>query len=286
MWVRIIRLACLMTIICMMAAIFAACGKQISDKNVSIPIDQERLRKIDLLNEASEAAYQHTLSGNVSEARKELNKIADLITQIEFKGITSIEGLGALTNSVTEAERLFNAVHFEPEKASLAMVKVRLATDALTHKKSPLWHEYYELLISDLQMLGQGVNEGSKRDVDAAYGKLELHVGLIKPAVLVMKPPEQMERVQSLMNYIKAQIRMQPFDMQQIERGIKVLRDTIDRLFDKKNQGVFLPFMEPENPLLWTIGIGTSIMAALVYSAWRMYKGQEDIVPARRKGER
>jgi len=286
MWVRFIRPVCALAMICMIAAIFAACGRQNQDQRVSAPVKQETLRKIEQLNAASDSAYRHMLADNMTGVRSALDHIASLIPQIEFDGVTTIEGLGALTNAVNETRRLFNAIQLDSEKASMSLIKVRLATDALTHKNAPLWHDYYEPLTGDLEMIGEGVANGMRRDVDAAFAKLEMHVGLIKPALLVSKPPEQMERIQSLLQYIKAQIRMQPYDKAQIDRGLKVLRETFDKIFDKGNQSAFLPFIEPETPVFWTLGIGAAIMSALAYTAWRMYRGRDDIVPAHRKGER
>jgi len=283
MWVKLMRLIGLVAVVGICFGTVAACGGQASYLAAEAPIDADRLQKLNELNETSEDMYQQTIKGNIAAARQQIFAISNMITRMSFAGITSIEGMNALTNSVLEAQRVLNAVQVQPDQVSLAAAKVRLATDALTHKSAPLWHEYYDLLIGDLQGVWSSVKDGRRKDADIAFDKLTSHLNIVKPAIVISKPPEQIERVQSLMAYVKSQLRLKPHDADQIERGLRILRETLDRLFDKKHQSAFLPFIDPDNPVLWTLGIGISIMSALAYSAWRMYKGQDDIVPVRQR---
>jgi len=243
----------------------------------------ERLQKLQSLISMSDSLYKKTLSNDVLGAREELERITMLIPEIEFSGITSIEGLHALTGSVMEASRLSNAVKPDIESIKLSAAQIRFATDALTHKDDPLWHQYYELLTSDLTLVAQSVRDVRRADADNAFAKFIMHWDTIKPAILITKQPEEVERVQSIMTYLKSQLRLKPHDLKEVNKGIQLMQSALDQLFNKKDQGAFMPVVPPENPVYWTIGIGTAIILALTYTAWRMYKGQDDIVPARKR---
>lgn len=249
-------------------------------------VKPDQLHKIQSLVTVSDSLYKKSLNGDVPGIKQDLERISILISETEFAGISSIEGLHALTGSVMEATRLSNAIQINMDSVKIVTAKIRFATDALTHKHAPLWHQYYDLLTGDLQLIAEGVNINQRKDANDAFAKFILHLDTIKPALLISKQPEEVEKVESLIAYMKAQLRIQPYQVNEIRKGLQYLQVALDKLFEKNNQGTFLPLAQPENPVYWTLGIGSAIILALIYTAWQMYKGQEDVVPARKRGDR
>ncbi|TCZ81193.1 hypothetical protein E0485_02645 [Paenibacillus albiflavus] len=290
MYVKLAQIIKISLLLCSLMIVLLGCTSSTDSMNSerletesTLQQSPERLQKLQSLINMSDTLYKKTLSNDVLGAREELERITLLIPEIEFSGISSIEGLHALTGSVMEASRLCNAVKPDMESIKLSAAQIRFATDALTHKNDPLWHQYYELLSSDLTLVGQSVRDVRRVDADNAFAKFIMHMDTIKPAILITKQPEEVERVQSIITYIKSQLRIKPHDMKEINKGIQLMQSALDQLFDKKDEGAFMPVVPPENPVYWTIGIGTAILLALTYTAWRMYKGQDDIVPARKR---
>lgn len=265
--------------------LLASCSVQQYSSEVMVPAADQQ-NKIDKLILVSDQLYRKALQGDRIGVLQDLNRIAEWITEIEFKGIASIEGISALAGSVTEAKRIFNSTQSRPEEETIAAAKIRYATDALKHKHAPLWHQLYDVLSADLQLINKHVKENRRRETEAAFAKFTSHIATIEPAILIARQPEDVEKLHSLLTYVKAQLRLQPYNVKEIQRGIQLLADTFDYIFDKKHDSAFLPAVEPQNPLIWTIGIGAAIIMALMYTAWRMYLGQEDIVPVHRHGNR
>lgn len=290
MFYKLVRLGRISMLLCSLMIILLGCTSSKTSQEAgagiqenTVQLNPERQQKLQSLNTASDSLYNNALKDDIRGVKQELERISILISEIEFSGLSSIEGLHALTGSVLEAGRLTNAVKIDMEAIKLTAAKIRFATDALTHKNNPLWHQYYELLTADLQSLGQSVRDARRTDAENAFAKFTLHLDTIKPAILISKPLLEVERVQSLVTYLKSQLRIQPHQAKEIQKGILLMQASLDKLFDKSDQGAFMPIVPPENPVYWTIGIGTAIILALIYTAWKMYKGQDDIVPARKR---
>ena len=101
------------------------------------------------MNQIADEMYKQTMDGQVTEARNKLMQMSDQIPKIHFEGITSVEGLNALTETITRAKRVYNAADYSPEEGQVAVAKIRLATDALSHKNQPMWLQYYKVLQND-----------------------------------------------------------------------------------------------------------------------------------------
>src|SRR4051812_9210399 len=101
----------LIPILLLIAAIclLTACWKSTSTVGqANKPVDPAQIEKITFMNQIAEEMYAMTMAGQVTEARSKLTQLADQIPKIHFEGITSIEGLNALTETVTGAKRVFN----------------------------------------------------------------------------------------------------------------------------------------------------------------------------------
>jgi sporulation protein YpjB len=288
MYYKLVRLGRISMLICSLMIVLLGCTSSMTSQGVdslenTVQTNPERQHKLQTLNTASDLLYKKALTDDIQGVKQELDRITILISEIEFSGLSSIEGLHALTGSILEAGRLTNAVKIDMDAIKLNAAKIRFATDALTHKHDPLWHQYYELLTTDLQSVGQSVRDVRRTDAENAFAKFNLHLDTIKPAILISKQLVEVERIQSIVSYLKSQLRIQPHQVKEIQKGLLLLQGALDQLFEKNDQGAFLPIVPPENPVYWTIGIGTAIILALTYTAWKMYKGQEDIVPARKR---
>ncbi|MNI98283.1 hypothetical protein D3C73_1571010 [compost metagenome] len=71
-----------------------------------------------------------------------------------------------------------------------------------------------------------------------------------------------------------------------IQSGIKNLEMTIDELFlRQKDQSAYLPIPDPQQPILWTLGMGAIIISVLTFAGWRMFLSRQNVVPVKHKNE-
>jgi sporulation protein YpjB len=254
-------------------SLLSACSLSQTAEHVSQPvITQEQLKKLELFNQTAEDMYQKTSQGDIPGALIQLDALSAQIPSLPFEGITTAEGIQALTETVTKAKRTFAAANLDPGKIQLASAQVRLAADALNHRNQPMWLQYYKLLQEDLSGAEKAVKINNKQNALGAYSKFDAHIATIKPSLLISKRPDQIEELESLMTFTKSQLNANPMQTQHAQAALHRLKDRVDDLFNKKDKSAYLPLGQPHMPVIWTTGIGSFIIAGLAFSAWEMFQ--------------
>src|SRR5690606_22885678 len=118
-----------------------------------LTLDEQRQTQLRQLDETAAQMYAEVMNGDILLAREHMNKLSEQVTSIEFSGITTIEGLEALTEVVVNAKHLMNAVQTELALIQTAATQVRLSTNALIAEHHPLWFEYEKTLRADMEQL-------------------------------------------------------------------------------------------------------------------------------------
>ncbi|MFD0694804.1 sporulation protein YpjB [Paenibacillus sp. GCM10027628] len=268
-------------------SISAACGAVPSSKGqATVQVDPEQVQKMEYLNQTADDMYKKTMEGQVTEARSKLLQISDQIPKIRFEGAVSVEGLNALTETITQAKRVYNAVSYSPEEGQLAVAKIRLATDALTHKNQPMWLQYYKVLQNDIALLRQAVKANQQQEAVAGFGKLSQHIAVIRPSILISREPADVEKLDSLLTFLHSKLNSSPMQTRQMESVVEQLQQMIDELFMKhKDAMAFVPLTDPRQPIIWSIGIGLIIISVLSYAGWRMYQSGKHVVSVKQTKE-
>ncbi|MDR6884479.1 sporulation protein YpjB [Bacillus sp. 3255] len=269
-------------------SISAACTATTSTNGQAAkPVAPEQIQRVEFLNQIADELYKQTMNGQVLEARNKLMQMSDQIPKIQFEGITSVEGLNALTETITQAKRVYNAVSYSPEEAQMAVAKIRLATDALTHKNQPMWLQYHKVLQNDKAALTESVQAGNQKEAIAAFGKLSQHVAIIRPSLLISREPSAVEKLDSLLTFLRKSVNSQPMASKQLVSGLQQLEQQLDELFMKNKDAIaFVPITDPRQPIIWSAGIGLIIVSVLTFAGWRMYQSGRHIVPVRSSRER
>ncbi|WP_281886986.1 sporulation protein YpjB [Paenibacillus sp. YYML68] len=243
---------------------------------------QEQLKQIKLLNETADGMYQKVQKGDIAGGRELLLQLSDQVTNISFDGIASVEGINALTETVVEGKRVLNAVKFDPAAGQIAAAKIRLATDALTHANQPLWLQFYKQLQDDVNAIEQAAKTSDKTALKNATVLLEQHYAIVHPSLIISRPEADVERMDSLITFIQTQADNQGMPYRNVLNAVPPLRQALDKLFMKRETTAFLPYPEPQNPLLWTAIFGSVIMAALGFAGWRLWKKDDGLVRVKR----
>ncbi|UUZ86921.1 sporulation protein YpjB [Paenibacillus sp. P26] len=217
--------------------------------------------------------------------RASLQQMNDQLTQIRFEGITSVDGMHALTDTMLEATKAFNAVNYNRAAGQVAAVKLRLATDALTHANQPMWPQYYKRLQEDIGKVEQAAKDKNKARLQQAAGELSQHYGIVHPSLLISRNRTDVEKMDSLTNFVKMQAGSDEDPYKNVLNAVPPLQMTLDKLFMKKETTAYLPYTDQQNPILWTLVIGSIIMAALSFAGWRLSKKDDGVYPIRRSGD-
>jgi len=213
------------------------------------------------------------MNGNILQAKAYMNQISDEVLQIEFDGLATVEGIEALTSVIVNAKQLMNAVQTESHRLQIAAAQVRLSTDALIHKNHPLWHDYEKTMRQDTEELKRAIEQG--QHILASAQQLQQHYAIIRPAVLIAHPPEMNVKVESLIAFFLQQANRPEG---RLIEPVNELSRTWDKLFQSKELSAYLPMIEGQHPVYWSLVIGSIIITVLCFVAWLKYQADLGIV--------
>ncbi|MCZ8512967.1 sporulation protein YpjB [Paenibacillus filicis] len=263
--------------------ILFGCAQSAKERAASAPKPtQEQLQKVELLNRTADDMYKRVTQGDVSGGREVLKQLNDQLPKIQFEGITTADGIRALTNVLNDATRTFNAVKFNPNEGQLNAVRLRLATDALTHASQPMWLQYYKQLSDDISKLEKSAKAKNKADLRKAAGDLSLHYSIVHPSLLISRSATDVEKMDSLTAFVKGQAEGSEDPFKNVLNAVPHLVQILDKLFMKKETTAYLPYADQQNPILWTLVLGSIIMSALSFAGWRLSKKDDGVVTIRR----
>lgn len=267
------------------AQLFAGCSRQESSApqlEQALP-SPEQTQRVELLNQTADDMYTKVMQGDITGGRMVLQQLGDQVTQVQYYGIASVEGMNALAETVTQAKRVFNAAKYSPEEGQVSAAKIRLATDALTHSNQPMWLQYYKLLQEDIRGMEQGADQKQMQGLQQAIRQLEQHFAIIHPSLLISRDPSDVEQADSIVTFLTGQLRSEQEPYGAVKNVLTPLRQIIDKLFMKKDAAAYLPITDQQNPILWTLAIGSFILAALGFAGWRLSRKDDGLVPVRKQ---
>lgn len=248
-----------------------------SDMNMTAGIGQpseERAARLQELDDVSAKMYDAVMNGDMLQARTYIRQIGGMITEIEYSGITDVEGVEALTAAIVNAKQLLNAVQAETERVQTAAAQVRLSTDALLHRDHPLWYEQEQAIREATEQLKHSLESGDS--LLTSVQLLHRRYAVIRPAVMISRPTEANVKIDSLLAFFMQQAhRPSP----QMITNIQELSRAWDELFNR-DETAYIPYAQDGHPIYWTLVIGSIILTVLCFVAWRKYQGELEIVSA------
>jgi sporulation protein YpjB len=221
------------------------------------------------LNKLAEESLYLTNKQEFAASRKLINDLATRFLAIETgKYLERLDQAHILLETILQAKEALNQVDPLKGQAVQKVLKMRLALDAVSHKKQPLWINYYPTVAQDIDQLRFAL-EQDKRDLFYRTINSQLaHFEMVRPALIISHPQEVVVQLESQLRYInnnKSELwnnkDQTVLMINQIERQLKVA------FFQEVDNSV-------QSFLLIILGIGTLIGSVLSYVAWRKYKGE------------
>lgn len=272
--------------ICLLAASVQGCGLKHGNEPKTVSATPQQTEKLEQLHALADELYKRTNEGEFIKARQKLLELGDLVAAMSFNGITTIEGVDALTDTVVEAKREFNAVGLSPDSALKAAARLRLAADALTHPNEPVWLQYYKILKEDTRLLQAYLSKSNGKEAAAQYARLKDHYDTIRPSVWISKAPEEAEKLDSLFTFLRNQLQAKEIRYADTADGLKQLDDALNELFRKSDdRTAYIPIAQPDEPVKWSLTIGSLIILILGYVAWRMFVSERNLIRSPRKDD-
>lgn len=220
------------------------------------------------LEDATKSLYKSVKVKDYENSKLLIEEISQIITTVDYKDLTTVEGMEAITSTVVRTKQSLAAL--EPNYDSILhyTTQLYLAVDALGHKEQPLWHRYYPLLQQDIDSISKAMEENKSNELQVAIQNFQLHYNLLKPAIYVSKSPYLLEQIDSL---IKALVNQA--EDQDNELIINNLNESIHQLFFGADSETFSKVLAES--VIWktSIIIVLIITLSLSYVIWRKFKG-------------
>ncbi|WP_379140461.1 sporulation protein YpjB [Paenibacillus sp. sgz500992] len=230
------------------------------------------------LEQAAETLYSYVLEGNVAKARQESGEISQIVVSSSFEGLTSVEGINALTTVVMDLKTTMAAAQINPQKWEAAAAKLRLAANSLNHPKQPMWLQYYKLIREDLNDMEQSAVANNLKDWKTAVTRLQSRYDNIRPAVVISRQPEVVNAFDSWLSYAAGiPSSSQPIERTRLLEIVSYGQDAVRVMFGKERDepALSLPLSPPEYGG-WGLLAGAFILAALAYTGYRKYRGENE----------
>ncbi|WP_409346630.1 sporulation protein YpjB [Paenibacillus sp. MBLB4367] len=271
MFVKGYRKVFILLVLCLLLAVIGGCIRQ-EQKQKPALAGAEDYRKLEQLNRAADDIYKQVSEGNIVGALDRMNEISLLIPTIHYGGVTTVEGMNALAQSVVQAKRSFNSVYASQQETLLAAAKIRLVADALTHRNEPMWLQYYKVMKEDVRALELAAQQQKAAQLVQAAARYEQHYLTIRPALFISKEPSDVEKLDSLLSFIKTQASAKTIPYGNITSVSSTLQDTLDLVFGKREEDTaYLPLGQNGNPVWWAALMALIIIPVLIFAGWRMH---------------
>lgn len=227
-------------------------------------------RECEIWSKTANRVAEQVEKGNLLEARNELAKLARQFStsNLADKNL-SVEGIHALSEVIMDMERNLNRISPDEAKLRVAATRLRIAFDAVSHPHQPLWQQYYSVMKKHLMLIREAIKQQNQASIQEAIGQFYDDYQMIRPALVVSKSPSVVEKVDSLITFIRKQK-----DPEQLEAGVIQLERMLQALFFGSEKEVLAVFSPLEGVSLQTLTMWVSGFIAMVlgYVSWKKYR--------------
>jgi sporulation protein YpjB len=228
------------------------------------------------LSVVAERLYRDVVDGNLTEVRLGTERIEQIFTSSSFQGLTDVEGVQALAECIVEMKVATAQASIQSELWLKAAAKLRLATNSLSNREEPLWHQYYKVVREDLTLMKNQLNENNKQGLKKTYDSLQTHYELIRPAIVVQKKPFEVNMMDTWISFVGGLISSNTSKPESIRSAIIQGEELVNTMFGKKkDEPAFLAYVDRHSYQngIWIVAI--FILSALIYVGYRKYMGEQ-----------
>ena len=235
--------------------------------------------------DAADGAFESVKNKDLESARSYMAQLSVLSTKMNYDGIATAEGMGALADTIVDAMRALNSLSPNERTVLRKVAGVRLAVDSLAHRQQPMWKEFRRGLEENLAALEAAAAKGDDPAASRALAQWRSSAELILPAIVIGKGGEAGNMLESMTAFLTSSVRAA--DWKGLREGIPSVRSALADLFEERHRDAaspLLPTAEPPQPALWSLVLGGFIVAALTYAGWKKYMAEKAFPLGSRRG--
>lgn len=141
-------------------------------------------------------------AGRYVEARQKLEELAKDFSHSNFaEKELSVQAIQALSTSIIDLEGRLNRITPNPNELNFYAKRLLMTFDAVNHPYQPLWKTYYPVLKRLVDKMILDIKQS--KDVREELNILHNHYVILRPALVVIKSPTTVQKVDSLFLFLK-----------------------------------------------------------------------------------
>lgn len=234
--------------------------------------DEEPNKEWNKLNELAEQVLYLSQKNEFEAAKKQLGHLSNFFLSLNTGDfVQRIEQVQVLTETIIQAEEAFNRVSPNSEEIEHKLLKLRLVIDAVSHKRQPLWLNYYPTIVQTMDELYAAAKDERRDSFYHYINQLANQHEFIRPALVISHDGQTVEKIDSKMKFLMTKRSELWQDNKNRLAFIEGMEGDWKRLFYQADEENSLSF------IYLTVGMAVLICSVLTYVAWRKYKGEKEI---------
>lgn len=248
-------------------------------------VTQEVQQQLNRLDQAADAMYESARNKAWDETREHIGQLKDRIPQIQYEGITDIEGMNALTEAALSAEYSLNQVKLSGEEVIIEAARLRLAVDALAHPHQPMWLQHYKWFQEGAEQMEAALEINNPAKFEESIHQVLKHYHIVRPSILINRERELVVKMDSILKYLQQAPQNASYNRKQLENVVSEYKNTIKEIFERNSQDAYTDFSLNPVPPGGLIIFSSFILAVLAVAGWRIYQYERKagFVPVKRK---
>jgi sporulation protein YpjB len=204
-------------------------------------------------------------------SRKRINDLSAYFLQVEIAHyVDRIEQAEILLESIVQAKEALTNVKLDEVLAGNKLMQMNLAIDAVSHKKHPLWIQYYPKVAGSVNDLVYALDGDNRDAFYHSINNLSTHYELVRPAMYVSHEVGVVEKLDSQLDFIINNKNDLWKNKDKAYEMLKLLEKEIKIAFHQETKE------SSQSLMIILTGIGSLICSVLSYVAWRKYKAEGD----------
>ncbi|GGH24251.1 sporulation protein YpjB [Paenibacillus segetis] len=249
--------------------------------------ESERTEKLQRLETAAERLYNNMQQGNAPGALEAMEILIDALEGLSFKGLTSVEGIHALAESIMDTRETLARVEVSQDEWTGTSARLRLAVNSLNHREGALWLQYYKVMADNLQSMEKARTGGEPTILRGAFQEFKDRYEVIRSAAIIARDPAEITKFESWLSYVERLSNDKTLDMGALEHALDLGEGMLKELFGRRaDEPVFLPITGYDNPWYWSTLIGGWIVLTLSYAGFRKYRANQNVSSVKREEDR
>lgn len=236
-------------------------------------------QKLETLEKATEQLYEYMQRGDAARSQAQLGIVVETVKSISFKGLTSIEGIHELAASIMDVQQAIVRVSYVKEDWQRSSASLRLAVNSMLHHKEGLWLNYHKVMVEHMEQMNTAIAKRDSKQLQLLLQQFSESYHLIRPAAVMVRDSSTISQFDSWISYVSKLSQESKTNWDTWKGLMSQGEQSLQQLFGKNAlEPVFLPVVYDRHPWYIVMLIGSWIILSLLYTAWRKYQGEQDIV--------